>query len=74
MEPRDHRELVQADAQYVTELEAEGGIDIVFWAGNTNRGELRNIRLTGNELEFEFFHRGEYGPLLYQLYRVAPSD
>jgi hypothetical protein len=56
------------------DLEGVGQIDIVFWEGNTNRGELRNIRLTGNELEFEFFHRGEYGPLLYQLYRVAPSN
>jgi hypothetical protein len=56
------------------DLEGVGQIDIVFWEGNTNRGDLRNIRLTGNELEFEFFHRGEYGPLLYQLYRASPSD
>ena len=54
--------------------EGTGQIDIVFWEGNTNRGDLRNIRLTGNELEFEFFHRGQYGPLLYQLERVAPED
>lgn len=56
------------------DLEGIGQIDIVFWEGNTNRGELRNIRLTGDELEFEFFHRGEYGPLLFQLYRAAPSN
>jgi hypothetical protein len=55
------------------DLEGVGQIDIVFWEGNTNRGDLRNIRLTGNELEFEFFHRGQYGPLLYQLYRAAPG-
>ena len=53
------------------DLEGIGQIDIVFWAGNTNRGELRNIRLTGDELEFEFFHRGEYGPLRYQLTRTS---
>lgn len=54
------------------DLEGIGQIDIFFFVGSVNRGELRNIRLTGNELEFEFFHRGEYGPLLYQLYRVVP--
>lgn len=56
------------------DLEGVGQIDIVFWEGNTNRGDLRNVRLTGNELEFEFFHRGDYGPLLYQLYRIASDD
>jgi hypothetical protein len=28
----------------------------------------------GSQLEFEFFHRGEYGPLTYRLYRFeAPG-
>ena len=53
------------------DLEGIGQIDIWFWEGNTNRGDLRNIRLMGNALEFEFFHRGDYGPLTYRLYRVA---
>jgi len=56
------------------DLEGVGQIDIVFWPGNTNRGDLRNIRLMGHQLEFEFFHRGAYGPLMYQLYRVAPTE
>jgi len=56
------------------DLEGVGQIDIYFWPGNTNRGDLRNIRLMGHELEFEFFHRGIYGPLTYQLVRVAPSE
>jgi hypothetical protein len=47
-----------------------GQIDIVFWEGNTNRGDLRNVRLMGDQLEFEFFHRGQYGPLTYRLYRI----
>lgn len=51
-----------------------GQIDIFFWLGNTNRGDLRNIRLMGDQLQFEFFHRGEYGPLTYQLYRVETLD
>jgi len=28
----------------------------------------------GHQLEFEFFHRGTYGPLTYQLYRVSPTQ
>ena len=51
-----------------------GQIDIAFWEGNVNHGDLRNVELMGNQLQFEFFHRGEYGPLTYQLYRVDSSD
>jgi len=49
-----------------------GQIDIWFNPGNTNRGELRNITLMGDQLEFEFFHQGSYGPLTYRLYLVEP--
>jgi hypothetical protein len=28
----------------------------------------------GDQLQFEFFHRGQYGPLTYRLYRVDPSS
>lgn len=55
-----------------SDLEGVGHIDIYFWPGDTNRGGLRNIRLMGNQLQFEFFHRDAFGPLLYQLYKVAP--
>jgi hypothetical protein len=51
-------------------LKGVGQIDIVFNAGNTNRGDLRNVKLMGDQLEFEFFHRGDYGPLTYRLYRI----
>lgn len=55
-------------------LRGIGQIDIVFSVDSVNRGELRNIKLMGDQLEFEFFHRGEYGPLTYRLYRfVAPG-
>jgi hypothetical protein len=55
-------------------LKGIGQIDIVFSADSINRGELRNIKLMGSQLEFEFFHRGEYGPLTYRLYRFeAPG-
>jgi hypothetical protein len=55
-------------------LKGIGQIDIVFSADSVNRGELRNIKLMGDQLEFEFFHRGEYGPLTYRLYRFeAPG-
>jgi hypothetical protein len=47
-----------------------GQIDIVFDVGSVNRGDLRNVRLMGDRLEFEFFHRGQYGPLVFQLLRV----
>jgi hypothetical protein len=51
-------------------LNGIGQIDIVFSATSVNRGELRNIKLMGDWLEFEFFHRGQYGPLTYRLYRI----
>ncbi len=49
-----------------------GQIDIAFTtAGNTNRGSLSNIKITdgGNILSFEFFHRSQYGPLIFKLNR-----
>jgi hypothetical protein len=33
------------------------------------RGSLRNVRLMGDQLEFELFHMDEYGPVTFQLYR-----
>jgi hypothetical protein len=54
-------------------LKGIGQIDIVFWEGNVNRGDLRNITLMGDRLEFEFFHRSEYGPLTYRLYRLGTA-
>jgi hypothetical protein len=54
-------------------LRGIGQIDIVFWEGNVNRGDLRNITLMGDRLEFEFFHRSEYGPLTYRLYRLGTA-
>ena len=51
-----------------------GQIDIYFFPGSVNRGDLRNIRLMGDQLEFEFFHRSQYGPLTYRLYRIGTPD
>jgi hypothetical protein len=28
----------------------------------------------GDQLEFEFFHHGQYGPLTYRLYRIGDPD
>lgn len=56
------------------DLEGIGQIDIYFWPGNVNRGELRNIALMGDKLSFEFFHRGQYGPLTYELWRRDSGD
>ena len=55
-------------------LEGVGEIDVYFGPDNTNRGELRNIRLMDNQLEFEFFHRGQYGPLTYELHLADVDD
>jgi hypothetical protein len=55
-------------------LKGIGQIDIFFWEGNTSRGDLRNIKLMGDQLEFEFFHGGQYGPLTYRVYRLRPYD
>ena len=33
------------------------------------RDELRNVRLMGDQLEFELFHMDDYGPVTFQLYR-----
>ncbi|MCB2176782.1 MAG: hypothetical protein KQH57_13295 [Actinomycetales bacterium] len=50
-----------------------GQIDVVFDVGTVVRGDLRNVRLMGDRLEFEFFHRSTYGPLVYQLTRTGPA-
>ena len=47
----------------------QGGIDIVFDVGTVNHDELRNVQLMGDKLSFEFMHRGQYGPLKFELYR-----
>ncbi|HEX5588881.1 MAG TPA: hypothetical protein VFX65_01140 [Candidatus Limnocylindrales bacterium] len=51
-------------------LKGVGQIDIVFDTGSVNRGDLRNIRLMGDVLAFEFFHQGVYGPIAFELYRI----
>ena len=53
------------------DLEAIGEIDIVFSADSVNRDELRNVRLKGDQLQFEMFHQGIYGPITFQLYRAS---
>lgn len=47
-----------------------GTISIYFDVGSTNVGGLRNIKLTGNTLSFDFWHRNSYGPIQYRLVRV----
>jgi hypothetical protein len=54
-------------------LKGLGQIDIVFSVDSVNRGDLRNIMLMGDQLEFEFFHRGQYGPLTYRLHRISDA-
>jgi len=49
--------------------EGAGEIDIVFKVGSINRGSLKNIKLMDNRLSFEFFHRNQYGPLKFELYK-----
>jgi hypothetical protein len=46
-----------------------GQIDVVFGPEPGVRGSLRNVRLMGDQLEFELFHLGDYGPVTFQLYR-----
>jgi hypothetical protein len=55
-------------------LNGVGQIDIVFDMGSVNRGDLRNIRLMGDDLAFEFFHRSVYGPIAFELYRIEVPD
>jgi hypothetical protein len=55
-------------------LKGVGQIDIVFWEDNINRGDLRNITLMGRQLEFEFFHRGQYGPVEFRLFDIGPEE
>jgi hypothetical protein len=56
-------------------MQGTGQIDVYFGdgSGSVNRGDLRNIKLMGDVLEFEFFHRGVYGPLTFQLVRLPPG-
>ena len=64
------------------DLEGMGSIDIVFLPddevtsldGVVRGDDLRNIRLMGDQLEFEFFHFNEYGPVSYRLWRTGPAD
>jgi hypothetical protein len=46
-----------------------GQIDVVFGPEPGVRDELRNVRLMGDQLEFELFHMAQYGPVTFQLYR-----
>jgi len=48
-----------------------GQLDIAFGLAPEPgvRGSLRNVRLMGDQLEFELFHMDEYGPVTFQLYR-----
>ena len=46
-----------------------GGIHIAFDLKGVVRDELRNVKLMGDQLEFELFHMGQYGPVLLQLFR-----
>jgi len=41
--------------------------------GSVIRAELRNIKLMGDRLEFEFFYLGA-GPMTYELYRIEPPS
>lgn len=51
-----------------------GQIDNYAGLDRATRGDLRNIRLMGDQLEFEFFHLGQYGPVTFRLYRIGPPD
>ncbi len=46
-----------------------GQIDIYFFQKSIVRGSLRNVRLMGDQLEFEVFNR-EYGPVTFQVSRT----
>ena len=50
---------------------ANGKIVIYFWSGNTSIGDLRTIKFSNNNnsLNFEFWHRGQYGPVKFALER-----
>jgi hypothetical protein len=55
------------------DLEGVGQIDVVFDVGTVTRDELRNIRLMGDQLAFEYFHF-DHGPITYELWRTATGD
>ncbi len=58
---------------YFQDGHGTGQIDIAFnTSGNTNRGSLGAIKITngGSTLSFEFFHRSQYGPLIFKLHRT----
>src|SRR5262249_15221344 len=48
---------------------ASGTIDIVFDVGSVNRDDIRQIRLMGDKLQFEYWHFNTYGPVIFQLKR-----
>lgn len=51
----------------------EGDIQVVFSrVFTTNISDLRNVRFSEdlNVVEFEYWHRGKYGPVTFKLYRI----
>jgi hypothetical protein len=53
------------------DMTGDGEINITWDAtsSQTSRGGLRNVKLMGSKLSFEFFHFNQYGPVTFQLYR-----
>lgn len=47
-----------------------GEIVIASYAGDSGRGDIKNLRLMGNSLTFELF-QGSYGPVTYRLSRAG---
>ncbi len=46
----------------------QGFIDMVHPNGSTiQRGDLRNAKVSGDKLVFDFYHRSQYGPIVFQL-------
>lgn len=50
-----------------------GTLAIIYDNGNPAPGSLRNIRLSGHQLSFDYYFKHEYGPIEFRLYRVTPG-
>jgi predicted RNA-binding protein with PIN domain len=56
-------------SDFLASKNGTGGIDITFDSGSVNRGDLKNIKIMGEKMKFEFFKNG-YGPVTFRLNRV----
>jgi len=64
-----------SDKKYLIDSVDSAGIArgdlVIYFAESATKttGRLEKVRVIGNKLSFEYYHRGTYGPLTFELYK-----